>query len=309
MKKVAIILLNYKSQNETAECLGSLENIQTKDIEIETIIVDNSPNDSGNTIKESIKKATKLRVDLIENPHNTGFTGGNNLGIVSALARGFDFFLILNNDTLLERNFLMHLVKAADSDKKIGMTVPKIYFAKGHEFHKDRYTKRDLGNVIWYAGGILDWKNCIGLHRGVDEIDTGQYNKIENTDYATGACMLLKRELVESIGMFDEKYFLYYEDSDLSLRAKKKGWDIIYVPESIVWHKNAASTGGSGSGLQDYYITRNRLLFASRYAPLRTKVALLKESLMLLKHGRKYQKKGVQDFFQKKFGKAKFEIE
>lgn len=309
MKKVAIIVLNYKSQEETVECIASLEKVHKKDLEVEVIVVDNSPQDSGGVIKDKIKKTDSLKIELIENTHNTGFTGGNNLGIVSALARGFDFFLILNNDTLLDENFLTHLIKKADSDKKVGITVPKIYFAAGHEFHKNRYTKKDQGNVIWYAGGIIDWKSCTGVHRGVDEIDTGQYNTSASTDYATGACMLIKRQLIENVGMFDEKHFLYYEDSDLSLRAKKKGWSIIYVPESIVWHKNAASTGGSGSGLQDYYITRNRLLFASRYAPLRTRIALVKESLMLLKKGRKYQKKGIKDYFYKRFGKAQFEIE
>ena len=89
--------------------------------------------------------------------------------------------------------------------------------------------------------------------------------------------MFIKSEVLEKIGSFNEKYFLYLEDMDFCVRAKRAGFKIVFQPEAILWHKNAASTGGSGSKLQDYYITRNRLLFAMKYASLRTKLALIKQ--------------------------------
>ena len=107
--------------------------------------------------------------------------------------------------------------------------------------------------------------------------------------------------MIKDIGLLDENYFLYYEDNDYSMRAKKSGYRLVYQPKSIIWHKNAGSTGGSGSKLQDYYITRNRLLFGNRYASIRSKIALNREAMRLLISGRDMQKKGVKDYFAKNF--------
>ena len=153
----------------------------------------------------------------------------------------------------------------------------------------------------------MDWGNIIGHNRGVDEVDKGQYNKIEETELATGCCMLIKKDVLEKIGSFDDRYFLYYEDADLSIRAKKRGFKIVYVPKSVIWHKNAGSVGGSGSALQDYYITRNRLIFGFRYAPARSKLALFRESICLLLKGRKWQKQGAMDFYLGRLGKGSYD--
>jgi len=166
-----------------------------------------------------------------------------------------------------------------------------------------------LGKVFWYAGGEMDWKNVIGHHRGVDEVDHGQYDDISETGYVSGCCMLLTKKLLEKVGGFDKKYFLYYEDNDLSQRSKRKGFKILYAPKAVIWHKNAGSAGGSGSPLQDYYITRNRMLFGMRYAPLRSKVALVRESIRLLLSGRKWQKAGIADFYKRRFGKGSYKNE
>ncbi|OGH10224.1 MAG: hypothetical protein A2152_00940 [Candidatus Levybacteria bacterium RBG_16_35_6] len=141
-------------------------------------------------------------------------------------------------------------------------------------------------------------------HRGVDLVDNGQFDKIEETSFATGCCMLIKKEVLNEVGSFDEKYFLYYEDTDLSQRARMGGYKIIYQPKAVLWHENAGSTGGSGSIMQDYFISRNRILFGFKYAPLRTKLALVKESFSILLKGRANQKKGVRDFYLRHFGKG-----
>src|SRR3989344_2902107 len=115
--------------------------------------------------------------------------------------------------------------------------------------------------------------------------------------------MFMRRNVLEKSGLFDEKYFMYYEDTDLSLRIKKNGFKLFYIPQAIVWHKVAQSSG-IGSELNDYFITRNRLLFGMKYAKIRSRFALYRESLRLLSSGRKWQKKGVIDFYLGRFGKG-----
>src|SRR3989344_1179313 len=234
--KVAIIVLNYKGLADTLICLDSLRRVKSDNFNLEIIVVDNGSNDGS---KEALSNLRDIRLIALEK--NLGYSGGNNVGIKEAIKKG-------------------------------DIISPKIYFAKGFEFHKSRYKKADLGKVIWYAGGEIDWQNVIGKHIGVDEVDKGQYSASIETGFATGACMFVKREVFEKVGFFDEKYFLYLEDIDLCQRAKRAGFKITFEPKAIIWHKNASSSGGSGSKLQDYYITRNRLLFAFKYAKLKAKL-------------------------------------
>lgn len=298
MKTVSIIILNYNGTKDTFACLESIQKLQVIGYKLQVVVVDNGS-------KEKLKvKNEKCKV--IRSEENLGFSGGNNVGIRYALEQGADYIIILNNDTQVDKNLVEELLEVAESDKKIGIVVPKIYFAKGHEFHKSRYKETDRGKVIWYAGGNMDWNNIIGFHRGVDQVDHGQFEKTESTDLATGCCMMVRREVLENVGLFDEAYFLYYEDADLSIRVKKAGYKIMYVPKALLWHLNAGSAGGSGSSLQDYYISRNRLLFGMRYVPLRSKIALLRESISLFLAGREWQKIGIRDFYLYRFGKGSY---
>jgi hypothetical protein len=113
----------------------------------------------------------------------------------------------------------------------------------------------------------------------------------------------LRSEALKNAGLFEEKYFMYLEDADLSQRLKRKGWEVLYTPKAEIWHKVAQSSG-IGSDLNDYFITRNRLLFGMRYAALRTKFALIRESIRLLLTGRKWQKTGIRDFYLGRFGRG-----
>jgi len=305
MKHVFVSILNFNGKKNTLACLESLKNLNIKDFRI-TIVVE----DNGSKEEFDVKSGfiTDIPLVVIKNEKNLGFSGGNNVGIKYALDNGADYVLILNNDTYVDKNFILELLNAAEKDENIGILVPKIYFAPGFEFHKERYKKNELGKVFWYAGGEMDWDNVIGHHRGVDEVDHGQYDKIEETEFATGCCMMIKKEVFERVGKFDDKYFLYYEDSDLSKRSKKQGFKIMYVPKSEVFHKNAGSAGGAGSKLQDYYITRNRMIFGMRFAPIRAKLALIKESLKVLVSGRYWQKRGILDFYLGKLSRGSFSI-
>ncbi len=301
MNKIYIIILNYNGGEDTLECMESVSRIDKGNNTVKILLVDNGSND-GSVAKIRDKYSDAI---IIENKENLGFTGGNNEGIRYALKSGADYIMLLNNDTTVDRGLLVNMMKGFDS-KLVGGVVPKIYFSKGSEYHKGRYEKKDLGNVIWYSGGIMDWENLIGKNRGVDEVDLGQYDTEDFTELATGCCFLLSAKAINKVGAFDDKYFLYYEDADLSQRLKKSKFKIKYMPNAFLWHKNAKSSGGTGSDLQDYYITRNRMSFGMKYAPLRTKIALIKESISLLRSGRNWQKRAVKDFFAGKLGRGSY---
>jgi hypothetical protein len=305
MANVFISVVNFNGNKDTISCLKSLESLKVKDFSLNVVVVDNG---SKEVFKANSKDFKNFTLHILRSEENLGFSGGQNLGIKLALVNNADFVVILNNDVYIDENLVINLLETFEKQKDCGIVSPKIYFAKGHEYHKDRYKEADLGKVIWYAGGKIDWKNVLAFHKGVDEVDKGQFEELEKTDYASGCCEMIKREVFEKVGLFDEKYFLYYEDNDLSQRAKKQGFESYYQPKAFLWHINAGSAGGSGSKLQDYYITRNRLLFGFKFASIRAKVALLKEGLRLIFLGREPQKKGVKDFLLGKFGKGSFSI-
>jgi len=301
---VYIIVLNWNRSDDTIACLDSLNKITISDYKMKVVLVDNGSSDDS---VQRLKKynAGNMNIKLIEKTDNLGFAAGNNVGIKYALKNNADYVFILNNDTLVDKDIVNKLLKAADRYKDAGIFTPKIYFARGFEFHK-KYKKNELGKIIWSAGGEIDWNNVYGKNAGVDEVDNGQFGKDRETDFATGAAMFVRSKVFIKYRLFDERYFMYFEDVDLCFRYKRSGGKIIYVGSAILWHKVAQSSG-IGSDLNDYYITRNRLLFGMGYAPLRTKLALYKESVKFLMYGRPMQKKGVIDFYTAKFGRGTIE--
>ncbi len=296
--KIVVVVLNYNGWEVTRDCLDSLQKLKRNDFQVDLLVVDNGSTD------DSVKKLRLAypEVNFLLNQYNLGFSEGNNVGVRWALKNGADFVLLLNNDTTISPDLISILYEAALKQKIGGIFCPKIYFAPGFETHPERYKSSELGKVIWYAGGQIDWENMLASHRGVDEVDKGQYDVMIKTAYATGCCMLIRREVWETVGYFDKKFYMYYEDLDLSIRASRKGYGIYYVPQAYLWHKNAVSAGGAGSETQIYYITRNRMLIGMRYAPWRTKLALYREALNLLMRGNRTQKKAIGDFLRKKYG-------
>jgi len=301
MKKLSLVILHFINQELTDQCLESVGKLNRKGFELQTIVVNNNP-------QENLKDLEKKFSDFvfIETGKNLGFTGGNNLGIKQALGGKADWIFVVNNDTILDKDLIVQLIKVGESDEKIGILGPKIFFAPGYEFHKERYKPNERGKVIWYAGGLIDWQNVLASHQGVNEVDKGQYEEQIETDFISGCAMMVKREVFEKIGLLDEKYFLYLEDNDFCQRAKRAGFNLVCAPKAKLWHANAGSSAVGGP-LQDYYITRNRMLFGFRYAPWRTKSALIRESIKLLFAGRKWQKRGIRDFYLRKFGKGSYE--
>lgn len=302
MKKVAIVVLNWNQPKLTIDTVESLLKIKHSSFEYQILLVDNGSKDDSLQQLQNLYSTNSL-ITIFETNQNLGYVGGNNFGIVFALKNNFDSVLLLNNDVIVDSNFLEELVKKSDKYDLLG---PKIYFAKGFEFHKDRYSKQELGNVIWSAGGKMDWNNILGSNIGVDEVDKGQHNKIKTSvDFLTGCALLVNKSVFQKIGLLNRKFFMYLEDVDFCHRAKLKGFKMAYIPTSKIWHVNSGSSK-SGSLLQDYFITRNRLLFGTKYASLRTKFALIRESIRFLNSSQStsWRKQAVKDFYLHKFGKG-----
>jgi len=263
MSSVAIIVIHFNTDQETKDCLDSLSRVKHKGITLSTYVIDNGSKNPLHLSDVILGKTTKL----IRSDANLGFTSGNNLGISVALRESEpDYILLLNNDTTVKPDFLEKLVSTAQAEPKLGMAVPKIYFYPGKEFHNTAYKTAELGNVIWFAGGSIDWSNLDAFHRGVDEVDHGQFDQTTDTEFVTGCCLLIPRTVLERVGALDPKYFLYLEDVDWSMRVKQAGYELHFVSDAVVWHKNAGSSGGVGSPTHRYYQTRNRLFFFLRYA-------------------------------------------
>lgn len=279
--KVGVVILNYKVKDLTVKCINSVKKSTFGNAEI--IVVDNNSEDC---LVEEMKDFPD--VIFISNKENLGYCGGNNVGIKKALADGSEIVLILNADTTIGSLTIEKLVAVVEKED-VGVAGPKILFG-------DK-------KILWYAGGIFDCDNVLGKHRGVDETDRGQYDLEEETDYISGAAMMIKKEVFEKIGFFDERYFLYYEDSDFCFRAKRAGFNLIYVPKAEVYHENAKSTG-LGSSLQDYFITRNRMLFAAKFLPFRTRFALFREALKNVFNP--VRRMAFLDFLAGNFGKGSY---
>ncbi len=206
---------------------------------------------------------------------NKGYAYGINEGIKEAQKNGLQSFCAINDDVFFAKDFVTTAKKTLAAHPAT-ITGGKIYYASGHEYHKDRYAKKELGRVLWYAGGHIDWAHSQAVHRGVDVVDVGQFNKSQATGFVTGCLMLLDTAVIQKIGYMDESYFLYYEDTDYCVRATRAHIPLFYEPSLVIWHLISQSTGGSGSGIHVRYQRKNLVKFALKYAPLRTKLHVLK---------------------------------
>lgn len=298
MNRVFIVIVNWNGTKDTCQCLTSLSMLAIPDKTIvSVIVVDNgSTVDPTSAIHRVYKEAIVIRL-----PTNRGFSGGNTAGMKYAMEHNATHIWLLNNDTVVDRHALS-LIDAFD-DPHVGIAGSKIYFAPGCEYHHDRYAEAERGKVFWYAGGSIDWDNMYASHIGVDEVDHGQYDRVINTQFVTGCSFMVKREVVEKVGYFDDRLYLYLEDVDYSLRTKHAGWSLVYYPGSVLWHVNAGSSGGAGKLLHDYYITRNRLMIGMRFAPLRTKAALVREAFRFFLGKNAAKRKAVIDAACGRWGK------
>ncbi|MBP5715182.1 MAG: glycosyltransferase family 2 protein [Prevotella sp.] len=238
--RLSIITVNYNGLKDTCELIDSIPFNDS----MEVIVVDNaSQQDEAKIIQSNYPQ-----VKVIRSKKNLGFAGGNNLGIKEAKGK---YIFLINNDTLFKDFDIQALIDRFESSPKIGVACPKIRFAWGN-------------NPIQFTGYTPLSKITIRNQSiGFGEEDKGQYDSPHPTLYAHGAAMMIKREVIDNVGLMPECFFLYYEELDWSMMITRAGYEIWYEPACTIYHKESQSTG-QNSPLRTYFITRNRLLLAKR---------------------------------------------
>jgi hypothetical protein len=247
---VCIVVVNWNGREDSVACLSSLGRIDYPNFKI--LVVDNGSTDGS---VEAIR-AKYPSVEVIEAGANLGFSGGNNKGIVRALELHADYVLLLNNDTLVDSALLRAFVEAAKRFPNAAAFSAKIYCY-------------DQPRRIWYAGVKWDRRTgrFIQLGEGLED-DGYSFASDCETDYACGCAFFVPATRLREVGLLDDDFFLFFEETDWCYRARRRGHASIFVPEAKVWHKVSASFGGERSPLALYFITRNRLLWAARHASL-----------------------------------------
>ena len=238
--ELSIITVNYNGLEDTCALIDTIPSNEL----IEVIVVDNgSQKDEATLIHQRYPYVKAIRSD-----QNLGFAGGNNIGIEAAQG---EYLYLINNDTVFEDFQVRPLIDRLNSSKSIGVVCPKIRFAwKNRPIQFTGYTP--LSTITLRNRSI-----------GYGEEDMGQYNIPHPTPYAHGAAMIIKREVLEQVGLMPDCYFLYYEELDWSMMFTRAGYEIWYDPACTIYHKESQSTG-QNSPLRTYYITRNRLLLVKR---------------------------------------------
>jgi GT2 family glycosyltransferase len=252
---VYVIVLNWNGEVVLGACLGSLARVSEPALRI--IVVDNASTDHS---VEMVRRDFP-GVELVVNRENLLFAAGNNVGLERAMAEGAERMLLLNNDTEVRPDFAARMTAVMDADPRAGIVGPKIFYY-------------DDPRRIWYGGGGF-WP-LIGVprHLNIRRLDGTFPERAGETGYVTGCAMLIRREVIERIGLLDPAYRMYSEDVDFCLRARRAGWTCLYEPSAVVWHKVSSSSGG---GLTPYKVenrvaSTQRLL--KRFKPLWWRVLL-----------------------------------
>lgn len=248
LPKPAIVVVNWNDEETTSRALESLRGANLCDAPI--VLVDNASTDRSD---ERLKKRFQ-EVELIRLAENRGYTGGCNVGIRWALDRDYDAIFVMNNDVIVSADFLLPLLEACQ-DEKVGMAGGKILLPG---------EPRQLQS----AGAYINYFIGKTYNRFDGQLDIGQAEEIIEPDFLCGAAFLITKRLLRVIGGFDEEFFMYYEETDLCLRARKAGFRILYIPHSHVWHCEKLFTSSAKISTEklQYFMLRNSIIFMRRHA-------------------------------------------
>jgi GT2 family glycosyltransferase len=258
---IYIIIVNWNGWRDTINCIESLMAVDYPNFV--TLVIDNaSTNDSVEQIRSAFPDLL-----LLEMEKNLGFTGGNNTGINYALDNDADYVLLLNNDVIVDPDFLSAMAEVMENEATIGALNPKIYYLNHPE-----------EDTFWAAGGKTNLWLAVNNNRGQDQIDRGQFEKPAEIDFGTGCCLMISREALDRTGLLDDAYFVYFEDADWSYRLRRAGLTVNYTPDAKIWHAVTASSkakvtgGGTLSPFVYYLAARNQLWFVRSYASYLQKI-------------------------------------
>jgi GT2 family glycosyltransferase len=245
VRSLWVVVLNWNGLADTRRCLPTLAACRMPaGWRLHVLVVDN-----GSTDGSAVAIAREFPgVDCLPLSENRRFAGGNTAGVAHALAGGADAIALLNNDTEADPALFAKLLAALDENPDAGAVAPLIYFGAPSQ-------------RIWYAGARCIPALGFTQHRGVRVLDHGQFRSIETTGYLTGCCLLAPRAVWEAVGMLDERYFIYAEDADWCLRARRAGYRLLFVPTGRLWHAVSASSGAASPWKIYQRLRANLLLF------------------------------------------------
>lgn len=289
---VGALIIAWNRRDDVIDCIESLVNSGYPRLAI--YVVDNASTDGTSELVAS----RYPQVIIMRSETNLGFAGGNNLGMQRIIDDGMDAVFLLNDDAVVEGNAIGILTANGYSDKSVGILSPKILL------HSDP-------EVIWSSGGNVDPRSGITEQRQYGQKDDLADNRVTEIDYAVGCAMLVKSEVIKQVGMLDERYFTYYEETDWCRRIRNAGYKILYIPESRVRHKVPLIVKNRNNAA--YYYTRNRLLYLNSAGAPDIRIIwiaisdLLKTAASYSIKGRlnegKLVLKGVIDYYTKRFGR------
>ncbi len=291
---VVTVILNTNRRDDTLACLESL--LQSDYPNLQTIVLDNHSTDGS---VEALQSAFP-QVTIIQLTENLGYAGNNNVGIRTAVAQDAAWVFVLNEDTILAPDCLTNMIAVGESDPQIGILGPLVYH-------------HDEPNIIQSAGGVFGpyWES---IHLAQNEPDQGQFDQPHKVGWISGCGILVRRGVIEQVGMIDERYFYYWEETEWCLRAGNNGWRVVNVPQAKMWHKGVQRDYHPKPSVT-YYGTRNRLLtMAKHHAPLKVQVFAWLQLLRTLtswtvkpkwrskREHRNAMWRGMVDFLQHRWG-------
>ena len=261
--RVAVVLVNWNGATDTLATLASLDRV--RGAELWPIVVDNGSRD------DSVTRLRGARPDLevVETGSNLGFAGGNLAGIRHALGDpAVGWILLLNTDVLVDPGFVVPLL-AACLNPAVGAAGPKIFYA-------------DPPDRLWAAGGRLRVRETVTEEWGRGELDGPPWNEPRDVSYLTTCCLLVPRDALLRVGPLDPAYFINVDDADWCRRAARLGYRLRYVPDSVLWHKVAASTGGHYTPFKNFPTGRSNAVYARRQLGLAGRAGFLLANLVSL---------------------------
>lgn len=244
---IAIILVNYKGYKDTLECIKSIKKSTFTNYEI--IVVENASGEKDLFCKDTFinQHSTVLFAE-----HNGGFSSGNNIGIRYALEQfNPEYILLLNNDTEVKEDTLEKLYNRAQNTNNLGILTGKIYYF----FNK---------KMLWAAQGKFNFKTGLADQPLMGKMDSDEANQFSKISFASGCLMLIPSHILKSVGLLDESFFMYAEDTDYCCRVMKAGFGIYYDPNAVIYHKVSASAGHNSIS-QQYYMFRNNCYIVQKY--------------------------------------------